>query len=604
MTLATRIVVMRGGKIQQIGAPAEVYETAGQPLRRRLPRRAGDELHRRRLISARGPFVPARGTRSTWAAMPSSPRRSGPVLGFRPEGVRRPRRAMERRRDPGRADGQPPGRLAGRRRAAGGRGARALRSARRSVRFDLDPSRLSLFDGQPPEAHDRHRRIHDYPTPQEHRHRRRRHRRLDDRRGLFEAAGPALQHPADRIRRDRHRRRGRSDHPAHPDLQPGARHRRERVRAQHAGHLQARHRVRQLGQLGDALHPRFRPDGRRPGDVDFHHYWLQLRQAGEAPRPRRLLDQAAGAAKPTKFTAPARNAPARRWPTSATPSTSTPACMRASCARYAEARGVVRTEGKIVDVLPARRDRLHRGVVAGERRHVDGRPVHRLLRLPRPADRAGADDRLRGLDALAALRPRAGRACESAAAAPYTRSTAHAAGWQWRIPLQHRTGNGHVYSQPVHRATKRAATLLPNLDGEPLAEPRSLRFRTGAARKLWNQECRRDRPGERLPRAARIDQHPPDPDRHRAAAGTVPGPGLRSAGHRRIQPADARLEYERIRDFIILHYKATERDDSPFWNYCRNMEIPETLQHKIDLFASNGRVFREASCSPRSAGSR
>jgi tryptophan halogenase len=339
---------------------------------------------------------------------------------------------------------------------------------------------------------------------------------------------------------------------------------------------------------GDAyMHP-FGHHGSDMNGVSFHHYWLdQNRRDRVKPFGEYCIPFVAG--KAGRFALPVSD------PQSVLSTYSYAFHFDASLyAQYlrhvAEQRGVTRTEGRIVDVdldggngfidsvkLENGREipgdffvdcSGFRALLIGEALGVDYENWQHWL----PCDRAVAVQS-RNSDTLD----------------PYTRATALTAGWQWRIPLQNRTGNGHVYCSEYVSNDEARSVLLDNIEHEALAEPRVLQFVAGKRRQMWEKNCVAiglsggfleplESTSIFLIQAAIMKLIERFPDREF------------SATDRDDYNAQIGQAFEQVRDFIILHYKATTRDDSGFWKYCRNMPIPEELEYKMQTFRESGHV--------------
>lgn len=342
---------------------------------------------------------------------------------------------------------------------------------------------------------------------------------------------------------------------------------------------------RDWGRLGHIYFHPFGPIGIPLEMVSFHHYWLKLRELGDQSS---LTDYApsAVAARLGRFARSAPNQPFR--PAYALHFDAT---LYARLLRdYAEARGVRRIERNVTDVAVRGEDGFIDALVLedGEKIvadfYVDCSGFRGLL--IEGALKTGYIDWTHWLPCDRALAV----PCESTTElAPFTRSTAHQAGWQWRIPLQHRIGNGHVYCSAFMSDDEAGRILLENLDGRALAEPRKLSFTTGRRRKFFNKNCLA------LGLAAGFLEPLESTSIHLIQSGISRLMGIFPG--RTFSPLDtdeynriAIAEFEQVRDFIILHYWATERTDSPLWDYCRTMDIPETLRYKIEQFKASGRV--------------
>jgi tryptophan halogenase len=341
-------------------------------------------------------------------------------------------------------------------------------------------------------------------------------------------------------------------------------------------------------------HSYFHPFG--PHGVQFdlsplHQYWLRGRHAPGAPG----LDEysmAWAAASRGKFDHPSRDP--RQVQSTFDYAYHFDASLYVKYLReVSEQRGVKRIEGQIVNVGQRAGDGFIDHVQLADGRRIEGDLFidcsgFRALLLEETL-KTGYEDWTHWLPCDRALAVPCASAGEPT---PYTRSTAREAGWQWRIPLQNRIGNGYVYCSQFLSEDEAAATLLANLDGKALADPRPLRFTTGRRKQFWNKNV--------------------------VALGLASGfmEPLESTSLHLVQSGISRLlalfpdrdfdplvtaefnriginEFERIRDFIILHYKLTARDDAPLWKYCSAMSIPETLQHKIDHFKRYGRLVSE-----------
>jgi tryptophan halogenase len=177
----------------------------------------------------------------------------------------------------------------------------------------------------------------------------------------------------------------------------------------------------------------------------------------------------------------------------------------------------------------------------------------------------------------------------NAALAPYTHSWARSAGWQWRIPLQHRYGNGYVYSSAHCSEDQALDDLTRTVDEKPLADPRFLRFVTGRRKLYWNRNC------VALGLSSGFLEPLESTSIHMVTSGMFhllehfPDKAFDQTN---IDSYNAELtdEAERVRDFIVLHYHLTQRDDAPLWRYCRSMAIPDSLRDRIDLYRHTGRI--------------
>lgn len=347
-------------------------------------------------------------------------------------------------------------------------------------------------------------------------------------------------------------------------------------------------------RIGDRYFHGFGSIGHDVGLLPFHQYWIKARQRGiAADIGAYSLHTVAGPRG--KFMTPASDVPPNSPLADIAYAYHFDAGLYAKyLRRYAEQRGVRRSEGKVVDVQLRGEDGFVEavGLESGERIEGDlfldcsgfrGLLIEQALH-------AGYEDWSHWLPCNRAVAV----GCEPVGPpTPFVRCTARDAGWTWRIPLQHRVGNGYVYSSEHISDDAAATALLEQLDAPALGDPRVLRFTAGQRKKAWDKNV------VAIGLAAGFLEPLESTAIYLIQSGIArlvnlfPDRGFSPAVVDRYN-AQTAFEIERIRDFIILHFCATERDNSPFWNYCRTMDIPEPLADNIRLFRDSGRFYRNA----------
>ncbi|QUL39520.1 tryptophan halogenase family protein [Erythrobacter sp. JK5] len=347
------------------------------------------------------------------------------------------------------------------------------------------------------------------------------------------------------------------------------------------------------GKVGDSyIHP-FGAYGYPIGGIGFHHIWHKLAKGGDN-RPIQVFNLETMAAYFGKF---ARTQDYQRedLPPVNYAYHLDAGRYAAFLRKYAEARGVVRREGRIADVQLEGESgnvasvELEDGTIMAGDLFIDCSGFRGLL--IEQALETGYEDWTRWLPcnravALPCLRE------DGSPPPPFTRATAHRAGWQWQVPLQHRNGNGHVYCSEFMEDDEAHDILVGNIAGKPQADPNFLRFVTGRRKKFWNRNV------VALGLAAGFMEPLESTSIHLINTGIdkllslLSLEGVTQAQQDTFNRLTGR-EYARIRDFLILHYNATSRDDSDFWNYVRTMQVPDTLTEKVEVFKGNGQIFRE-----------
>ena len=348
------------------------------------------------------------------------------------------------------------------------------------------------------------------------------------------------------------------------------------------------------GRIGERYLHSFGEVGMPLARVPFHHYWLRRKLSG-ANDAGDLMDHSLhqhavdqdrfGLMAQVGRTRMAGLAYAYHFDSG---------LYAAFLRRYAEARGVIRTEGRVAEVQreaeggDVRAIRLEGGETVEGDLFVDCTGFRALLLGQALGVRYHDWSHWLPCDRAVAVPSE-----ETRPLPPYTRATAHGAGWQWRIPLQHRTGNGHVYCSEYVGEDEATQTLLDTLGNAATGEPRHLRFQTGRRETFWSRNV------VGIGLSSGFLEPLESTSIHLIQSHVNRLIQLFPKGGR-IEPADRNeynwqtgAEFDQVRDFLILHYHRTERDDTAFWRHCKSMDVPGRLKRAMALFEASGRIMRE-----------
>ncbi len=337
---------------------------------------------------------------------------------------------------------------------------------------------------------------------------------------------------------------------------------------------------------GDRYIHAFGQIGRPTWMAEFHHIWMQARSMGLGGELGDYCFELQ-AAQANKFATSEKSTINYAYHLDA-------GLYAGFLRAFSEEKGVKRVEGKIADVRLRGEDGFVQSLVMADGREIEGDLFidctgFRGLLIEQTL-KAGYEDWAHWLPTDSAL---ALQTTSVDAAEPYTRAIAHDAGWRWRIPLQHRVGNGLVYCSAFLSDESAHERLMGAVTGDPITVPRVIRYKTGRRREVWRKNV------VALGLASGFVEPLESTSIHLIITGATkliqhfPFGGVNSALTDRYN-ALARRELEQVRDFIILHYKLTERDDSPFWRRCRDMDIPDTLAERIALFENNALAYQAA----------